>query len=279
VTSPPMAAGRPVLKPVIEKKRRDRINQRLDELRTLLLSNTADTRLQNPKLEKAEILDLTVEYIRRKTDGGTPHQGKDLLHTDNIRIEFTAFYMLCSGSPESVTPPIYTAGFRECFSRLASFIDCVEPCQRDALVQSLRRHVDSHPGAAVPGRGPVQAPPPPLIPSPTAPSCSTGTPQRSRSTTLTPHPRTPSRPPPSPCFSSSSPAFSASPPYLTVPCHFVFPPSLSPPSSSDCSSPPGVPAGLPGSPTPLRPAPPCPPRTLRRTLFQNQSSAVWRPWS
>ncbi|XP_056327694.1 hairy-related 11 [Danio aesculapii] len=53
------------LKPVIEKKRRDRINHNLDTLRDLLFKNTADTRLQNPKLEKAEILDLAVQYIKR----------------------------------------------------------------------------------------------------------------------------------------------------------------------------------------------------------------------
>ncbi|TRY84410.1 hypothetical protein DNTS_035750 [Danionella cerebrum] len=51
-------------KPVIEKKRRDRINHNLKVLRDLLFKNTADSRLQNPKMEKAEILDLAVEYIK-----------------------------------------------------------------------------------------------------------------------------------------------------------------------------------------------------------------------
>ncbi|XP_067312712.1 hairy-related 11 [Pseudorasbora parva] len=55
------------LKPVIEKKRRDRINHNLEALRDLLFKNTADTRLQNPKLEKAEILDLAVQYIKKTT--------------------------------------------------------------------------------------------------------------------------------------------------------------------------------------------------------------------
>ncbi|KAI5630109.1 hairy-related 11, partial [Silurus asotus] len=55
------------LKPVIEKKRRDRINQNLAVLKTLLFDSTADTRLQNPKLEKAEILDLAVQYITNNT--------------------------------------------------------------------------------------------------------------------------------------------------------------------------------------------------------------------
>ncbi|XP_016423415.1 transcription factor HES-7-like [Sinocyclocheilus rhinocerous] len=54
-------------KPVIEKKRRDRINHNPDALRDLLFKNTADTRLQNPKLEKAEILDLAVQYIKKTT--------------------------------------------------------------------------------------------------------------------------------------------------------------------------------------------------------------------
>uniref|UniRef100_A0A3Q2XEX2 Hairy-related 11 n=1 Tax=Hippocampus comes TaxID=109280 RepID=A0A3Q2XEX2_HIPCM len=48
---------------------RDRINKSLAELRSLLLTNTADPRLQNPKIEKAEILDLTVEYLHKWTDG------------------------------------------------------------------------------------------------------------------------------------------------------------------------------------------------------------------
>ncbi len=87
------------LKPVIEKKRRDRINHNLYALRDLLFKITADTvstcsrfmmhyfalflhyfpenasrmssllpqRLQNPKLEKAEILDLAVQYIKKTT--------------------------------------------------------------------------------------------------------------------------------------------------------------------------------------------------------------------
>ncbi|XP_039521566.1 hairy-related 11 isoform X3 [Pimephales promelas] len=68
------------LKPVIEKKRRDRINHNLDALRDLLFKNTADTRLQNPKLEKAEILDLAVHYIKkttRKTETKGPMNAND----------------------------------------------------------------------------------------------------------------------------------------------------------------------------------------------------------
>lgn len=88
------------LKPAVEKKRRDRINQSLAELRSLMLNHTSDPvrhlkcfsilytfkrerkphddnlcpvvcypqRLQNPKVEKAEILDLAVEYLQKWTN-------------------------------------------------------------------------------------------------------------------------------------------------------------------------------------------------------------------
>ncbi|KTG17082.1 hypothetical protein cypCar_00000176, partial [Cyprinus carpio] len=55
------------LKPVVKKKRRDRIDHNLEALRDLLFKNTTDTCLQNPKMEKAEILDLAVQYIKKTT--------------------------------------------------------------------------------------------------------------------------------------------------------------------------------------------------------------------
>uniref|UniRef100_A0A4W4GXI7 BHLH domain-containing protein n=1 Tax=Electrophorus electricus TaxID=8005 RepID=A0A4W4GXI7_ELEEL len=63
----------------MEKKRRDRINRNLDALRALLFRNTRDTRLQNPKLEKAEILDLAVQYIRKNTCSSTDKQGNSYI--------------------------------------------------------------------------------------------------------------------------------------------------------------------------------------------------------
>ncbi|XP_077092213.1 hairy-related 11 [Siphateles boraxobius] len=74
------------LKPVIEKKRRDRINHNLDALRDLLFKNTADSRLQNPKVEKAEILDLAVQYIKkttRKTETKVTSNQMDSMTTPN----------------------------------------------------------------------------------------------------------------------------------------------------------------------------------------------------
>uniref|UniRef100_A0ACB8EWR6 Uncharacterized protein n=2 Tax=Sphaerodactylus townsendi TaxID=933632 RepID=A0ACB8EWR6_9SAUR len=53
-----------LLKPLMEKRRRDRMNQSLDRLRVLLFEATQDERLKNPKVEKAEILQKTVQFLK-----------------------------------------------------------------------------------------------------------------------------------------------------------------------------------------------------------------------
>uniref|UniRef100_A0A3B1IMT1 Transcription factor HES-5 n=1 Tax=Astyanax mexicanus TaxID=7994 RepID=A0A3B1IMT1_ASTMX len=52
-------------KPVVEKMRRDRINSSIEQLKTLL---TAEFLNQQPdsKLEKADILEMTVSFLRRQ---------------------------------------------------------------------------------------------------------------------------------------------------------------------------------------------------------------------
>ncbi|XP_005878840.1 PREDICTED: transcription factor HES-7 isoform X3 [Myotis brandtii] len=59
--------GPKMLKPLVEKRRRDRINRSLEELRLLLLERTRDQNLRNPKLEKAEILEFAVGYLRERS--------------------------------------------------------------------------------------------------------------------------------------------------------------------------------------------------------------------
>ncbi|KAJ8342298.1 hypothetical protein SKAU_G00322260 [Synaphobranchus kaupii] len=213
------------LKPVIEKKRRDRINQSLDELRTLLLSHTLDTRLQNPKLEKAEILELTVEYIRNKTnretascnrDTGVKAQSSDGVPQKRPHSE--------GGPPASGS--LYSAGFQQCVSRLSTFMDCVNPAQRRSLVRGLQNYLGPpsppyqgthpetpyHPETAQNGGGDVsawlesQAYPHtsvPLYPNPLVlhplPSQTLAHPFPSPPYSLSP--------PPSPCYTNASPTF------------------------------------------------------------------------
>ncbi|KAI3357296.1 hypothetical protein L3Q82_015745 [Scortum barcoo] len=56
-------AGNKVSKPLMEKKRRARINKCLDQLKSLLESYYS-TSIRKRKLEKADILELTVKHLR-----------------------------------------------------------------------------------------------------------------------------------------------------------------------------------------------------------------------
>ncbi|XP_008287221.1 hairy-related 3 [Stegastes partitus] len=56
-------AGNKVSKPLMEKKRRARINQCLDQLKSLL-ENYYSSSIRKRKLEKADILELTVKHLR-----------------------------------------------------------------------------------------------------------------------------------------------------------------------------------------------------------------------
>uniref|UniRef100_A0A3P8SKY9 Hairy-related 11 n=1 Tax=Amphiprion percula TaxID=161767 RepID=A0A3P8SKY9_AMPPE len=252
-----------ILKPVVEKKRRDRINQSLAELRCLLLNSTCDPRLQNPKIEKAEILDLTVEYIQKWTDGRN-------LSND------------CSAPPPPPLPlfSIESAGFQQCVAQLSGYMHRIPAAQRAGLIERLKHHSDSwqpkpdftQKVSETPDAASVDAisdtkeeSPRLLFPShsPFQPhSCST--PAHDYLS-----------PPPSPWFSPSSfPPYTSSPPFPSFACHFSFPPSLSPPSSNTSffsfspTLPHTSPAGLHVPPNPVH----------REGSVPNSSSAVWRPW-
>uniref|UniRef100_A0A3B3RWD8 Hairy-related 5 n=1 Tax=Paramormyrops kingsleyae TaxID=1676925 RepID=A0A3B3RWD8_9TELE len=54
----------------MEKRRRDRINQSLETLRLLLLENTKNERLRNPKVEKAAILESVVQFLKAEQGAG-----------------------------------------------------------------------------------------------------------------------------------------------------------------------------------------------------------------
>lgn len=184
--------------------------------------------------------------------------------------------------------PLYTAGFQDCISRLNSFIECVDLSQRENFIQGLRHHLQSHASTLSQVRGHGQTH-----------TWVTGDARASAEpfsfanglypNSFVLHHQYPSppyslSPPPSPCYSSSSPT------YLSVPCHFHFPPSISPLSDSSSSSSsssfttstPGVSASL----APASHAPPPPPsphcvsaqRTLRRELFPSHTRTIWRPW-
>ena len=56
---------RRITKPIMEKKRRARINNSLDELKSLILSALNKDPARHSKLEKADILEMTVRHLQR----------------------------------------------------------------------------------------------------------------------------------------------------------------------------------------------------------------------
>ncbi|XP_040904489.1 hairy-related 5 [Toxotes jaculatrix] len=66
--SPRHRTMRRVSKPLMEKRRRERINHSLETLRLLMLENTHNEKLKNPKVEKAEILESVVQFLKTEKE-------------------------------------------------------------------------------------------------------------------------------------------------------------------------------------------------------------------
>ncbi|VVC44470.1 Orange domain,Myc-type, basic helix-loop-helix (bHLH) domain [Cinara cedri] len=134
---------------IIEKRRRDRINTSLSELRRLV--PTAYEKQGSAKLEKAEILQLTVDHLKM-----IHAKGLDTLAYD----------------PSKYAMDYHNIGFRECAAEVARYLESVEGMNgRDPLRERLlshlqyfaaqREYVAKSPAATV---GHHNAPPPPPPP-------------------------------------------------------------------------------------------------------------------
>ncbi|CAB3383089.1 Hypothetical predicted protein [Cloeon dipterum] len=141
---------------VIEKRRRDRINNCLSELRRLVPS--AFEKQGSAKLEKAEILQLTVEHLKNK--GGSGNVG--------------------SGVEERVAMDYVGLGFRECAAEVARYLVSVEGIPlEDPMRMRLISHLHSfaknremqvkQAATAWPGAPSAFAPPEPLYAPPAGP--------------------------------------------------------------------------------------------------------------
>ncbi|XP_002716196.1 transcription factor HES-2 [Oryctolagus cuniculus] len=140
------------LKPLLEKRRRARINQSLSQLQGLLLPLLGRENSRSSKLEKADILELTVRFLRE---------------------------LPASACPAAAPAPSdsYREGYRACLARLARVLPacCVlEPAVSARLLEHLRRRAagatpdDGRPGNH--GGPPSPAPPPAPAPAPSAPA-------------------------------------------------------------------------------------------------------------
>ncbi|KAK7601009.1 hypothetical protein V9T40_008450 [Parthenolecanium corni] len=92
----PSKDGKRANKPLMEKRRRARINQSLALLKTLILDSTKNDNTRHSKLEKADILELTVRYLQRQK----------ILNSDVL--------------------DKYKAGFQECTREVTRFLDTPE---------------------------------------------------------------------------------------------------------------------------------------------------------
>ncbi|XP_074503720.1 hairy-related 11 [Sebastes fasciatus] len=281
-----------VLKPVVEKKRRDRINQSLAELRSLLLNHTSDPRLQNPKIEKAEILDLAVEYVQKWTDGRDLRKDSTTSHM-KTHAPVVSLHHTESGAPTLFT--IESAGFQQCVAQLSSYMHKITPAQRTRLIEGLKHHTESQqPNNTQPdfnqrvtdtemAKGADGITMDVICTS----ERKEETPKFPSHSPFQPHScSTPFHdylsPPPSPWLSPSFSTYATSPPFPSFASHFSFPPSLSPLSSNtsffsfSSSAPHSGPPALLCPPLITLRSPPHP--APREGSPPNSSSSMWRPW-
>ncbi|XP_068571462.1 hairy-related 5 [Cebidichthys violaceus] len=117
---------RRVPKPLMEKRRRERINQSLDTLRLLMLDSTHNEKLRNPKVEKAEILESVVNYLKREKG-----DAKDPRSTSRGQTQ------------KSARQHSFHDGMRSCLLRVSHFVASksqeLEGTKEDAVQASLAR--------------------------------------------------------------------------------------------------------------------------------------------
>ncbi|KAF1384309.1 hypothetical protein PFLUV_G00117000 [Perca fluviatilis] len=110
--SPRQRSVRRVSKPLMEKRRRERINHSLETLRLLMLDNTHNEKLKNPKVEKAEILESVVNFLKTDKEVEKGHRPTKRLLSREQR-------------PTSATrhrQHNYQDGMRSCLLRVSHFI-------------------------------------------------------------------------------------------------------------------------------------------------------------
>ncbi|KAM4621897.1 hairy-related 5 [Polymixia lowei] len=106
---PEQKASRRVAKPIMEKRRRERINHSLETLRLMLWENTQNEKLKNPKVEKAEILESVVNFLKTEKEVEKEHYSMK-------RVLSTPEWSPCNQQHN------YREGMRSCLLRVSHFI-------------------------------------------------------------------------------------------------------------------------------------------------------------
>lgn len=108
-------------KPIMEKRRRARINNCLNELKTLILDAMKKDPARHSKLEKADILEMTVKHLQ------------------NLQRQQTV--MSAAADPAVINK--FRAGFSECAAEIGRFPG-LEPTIKRRLLQHLANSLNQH---------------------------------------------------------------------------------------------------------------------------------------
>ncbi|XP_052889924.1 transcription factor HES-4-B-like [Anopheles moucheti] len=106
-------------KPIMEKKRRARINNYLNDLKGLLLDAMKKDPVRHSKLEKADILDLTVKHLQD--------------------IERRRLNVAMAVDP--TVPEKFATGYRECIDEIGKYFDTLGSVD-DGLKARVRKHLE-----------------------------------------------------------------------------------------------------------------------------------------
>ncbi|KAM6442446.1 transcription factor HES-1 isoform 2-T2 [Liasis olivaceus] len=131
-------------KPIMEKRRRARINESLGQLKTLILDALKKDSSRHSKLEKADILEMTVKHLRSLQRA----QMTAALNTDPT--------VLCK----------YRAGFNECMNEVTRFLSTCEGVNTEPLRPTAVRSSRSTPTGDWAQAFPLPLPPSPQDPVP-----------------------------------------------------------------------------------------------------------------
>lgn len=130
---------------VIEKRRRDRINTSLGELSQLLPAQ-CNSKQGSGKLEKAEILELTVEYLKALQGRLVEKQEKEIKPEDDKNSVKATTEPKNSSTDTEVKPVNHFGGYKDCTEEVFRFLvnveamDMQQPCfQR--LMAHLRHQI------------------------------------------------------------------------------------------------------------------------------------------
>uniref|UniRef100_A0A182JTI6 BHLH domain-containing protein n=1 Tax=Anopheles christyi TaxID=43041 RepID=A0A182JTI6_9DIPT len=107
-------------KPIMEKKRRARINNYLNDLKSLLLDAMKKDPVRHSKLEKADILDLTVKHLQ---------------DVERRRLNVAM-------AVDPTVPEKFANGYRECIDEIGKYFDSLGSIDA-GLKARVRKHLES----------------------------------------------------------------------------------------------------------------------------------------